>query len=427
MHQCERVAYQLILLMMLSVPTFGQRDKDVIVLEHADSLVGMEINGERARELIGHVRFRQGTTMVNCERATQYLTSNKVSFDGVVEVHDDTLRMVGQRGMYYGDTKVAEAFDRVMLEDRTTVLRAAYGKYFIKEKKAYFKTNVFVEDTTSELTADELTYFREEEKSIAIGHVKVVNAKNNITILGNHFENFKKEKYSKVTEQPKVIQIDTSGGKSDTLLVTSVIMESYQDSLERLVATDSVKIIRSGLAAEAGVSIYLTNRDSIVLNRSPIVWYTTEKLEDNQVSGDSIAIKLKKRKLETVYVRGRAFAISNTDTAYPKRFNQMSGREIILHFANDKIQQIRVNTTATSLYYLFEKRKGNGMNKTTGDRVVMSFVDGKMDKINVIAGVEGQYFPEKLVKGRESEYNLQGFNWRENRPGREQQQVESKK
>jgi hypothetical protein len=244
-----------------------------------------------------------------------------------------------------------------------------------------------------------------------------------MTIFGNHFENFRQQKFSRMSEKPKVIQIDTSGQAiPETLTVTSMVMESYQDTVGRLVALDSVQITRNELAAEAGLSIFYTKLDSIVLHKSPFVWYTANRSQDNQVSGDSIFIKLKKRKLETVYVRGKATALSRADSLYVDRYNQMTGQEIILHFAESKIHRIDVDRTATSLYYLFDGEKPNGLNKTSGDHVAIVFTDGKIDKMKIIAGVEGQYFPEKMVKHRESDYNLQGFNWKKDRPGNKRKQ-----
>ncbi|MDI6765458.1 MAG: OstA-like protein [Bacteroidota bacterium] len=396
---------------------FAQNENNVVILEHADSLIGDIIDGEEARQLIGNVKLRHGNTIITCDRAIQFRKSNRISMEGVVEIHDDTLRMVGMRGMYYANERVAEAFERVLLEDPHTTLRAAYGKYFMNDKKAYFNGNVVVEDTASVLTADELTYFRDEQKSIADGNVKIVNMKNGITIFGNHFEDYKKKNYSKVTNKPKIVQIDTNSiGEKDTLIVTAAVLESYRDSLEQLIATDSVKITRDGLAAEAGVCIYFTDTDSIILKKSPFVWYETGKHEDNQVSGESIFIKLKNRRLETVYIHGRAVAISRADTVLVNRFNQMTGQQMILQFVDDKINKITVISTATSLYYLFEDRKPNGMNITTGDQIEITFRDGKIDKIMAISGVEGKYYPEKMIKGNENDYNLPEFNWRINRP-----------
>jgi lipopolysaccharide export system protein LptA len=394
----------------------SQEDEKIVVLNHADSLVGREINGERVRELIGNVKLTQGSVVVTCERALQYLTADSVRLEGEVEVRDSSMRMVCSHGMYYGNDRIAEAFERVTVEDRNTTLTADYGKYFVKQKRVYFKGNVTVEDTQSILRSRELIYDRREQSTDAKGNVTITGRRNRMTIFGNHFQDFKQKGYSRMTEHPRLIQVDTaSKGTFDTLTVTSGVMESYQDSLGQVVARDSVRIVRGVLAAEAGTSTFYAQADSIILRRSPFLWYSGEGAQENQVSGDSIFIKLEKRKLGTVYVRGDAYAISRADSLYPARFDQMTGQEIALRFADNKIQQIDVDKTATSLYYLFDGTKPNGLNKASGDHVTIVFANGRIEKLRVIAGPEGEYYPEKMVKRRESEYNLPGFNWRENR------------
>ncbi len=411
--------FSLCLNFSIIVISYSQEEDNVVHIENADSLVGIEIDGEKAQQLIGNVKLRHGNTIVTCEKAVKYLTNNKVTMEGVVQVQDDTMRLVGMRGIYDANEKIVEAFERVLLEDPHTILKSEYGKYYVNEKKAYFKGNVYIEDTASIVNADEVTYYRTEDKALADGNVKIVNTRNRITIFGDHFENYRQQGYTKVTGNPKVIQIDTtSKGKQDTLIVTALILESYRDTIERLIATDSVKITHNGLAAESGYCTYFTDLDSIILLKNPFVWYETGKYEDNQVSGEAIYVKLKKRRLETVYVRGRAVAISRADTVYIKRFNQMTGQEIILNFLNDKIHQINVITTATSLYYLFDQRQPNGLNTTTGDQIIITFNDGKIEKIKALSGVEGKYYPEKLIRGKEDDYNLPEFNWREDRPGK---------
>ena len=413
-----------IILLVFFLPhhLFSQQSENRIDLEHADSLVGRNIDGENVRELIGHVRFRQGNVVVNCDHAVQHFQSNKVSLDGNVVVRDDTLTLRGKRGMYYNVDRIAEAYDGVELTDGRTVLTADFGQYFAKDKRAFFRTNVRVQDSVSTLTSDELTYFRAEQQSIAVGNVKVVSSQDNITLYGQFLDHDRKSGFTRMAQQPRAVQIDTArDGSLDTLIVLSRIMESYRDSLRRLVAIDSVRLWRKSLAATARLGFFLTELDSIILRGEPIVWY-----EENQISGDSIFLKLEKRKLRTVYVRGDAFAISVSDSLFPSRFDQMSGEEITMSVAGDKIQRIDVERTASSLYFLYEdvidsagrRKEPNGLNKTTGDRVIVEFVDGKSDKIRVLGGVEGEYYPEVLVEGKESEYNLTGFNWREDRPGK---------
>lgn len=421
---------RLIVLVLACCSVVSPQQEKVVDLERADSLVGKIIDGERVRELIGNVRFRQGAVVVDCDRAIQYLQSQRIALQGNVVVRDDTITMKGNRGLYHSAERYAEAFDGVQLDDGTTTLTATYGRYYPDEKKAFFKTNVLVKDTISQLKADELTYFRDKKRSIAVGNVEIHNIEDNITIFGGHFENHSEQKFSKMTLQPRVIQIDTSGGEIDTFTVSSRVIESYRDSVRRLIAIDSVQLWSSELSGECGHAVYLPELDSIVMRKKPFIWY-----DESQVSGDSIFIRLKKRKPEIVYIRGDAFAISVSDSLYPKRLNQLTGALITMFFDEGRIQQIQVDQTATSVYFLYEDRRDtaevvqrtpNGLNKTSGDRVVIHFSDGRAERISVISGVEGEYFPENMVEGKERDYYLPGFNWRMDRPGRRKEVSEKR-
>jgi len=56
-----RAATVLATLVLFALPAGAQQDR-VVVLENADSLVGLVIEGQDARELIGNVRLVQGTS-----------------------------------------------------------------------------------------------------------------------------------------------------------------------------------------------------------------------------------------------------------------------------------------------------------------------------------------------------------------------------
>ncbi len=406
-----RMTFLLGVIIAFSFQAQAQTD-NLIYLHHADSLIGLEINGERARQLIGNVKFSHGKTTVTCRKAIQYLQSNKATLDGEVVVTEDSMKMVAMHGTYYGKTRVAEASGKVRLEDGAMTLYADQGIYYSETKTAFFKENVKVYDTSSVLTSDELTYFREEQKTIAEGNVSITGSETNMIITGGHFENYRKRKYSKMLEQPRATSIDTSNGISDTLIIISDTMETYQDTLHRLVATGNLVMNRSDIAAEAGSGIFYTKIDSIQLRRSPFVWHTQTNGITTQASGDSMFIKLEKRQLKTQYVRGHAFSISQADLTLPKRLHQLSGQDITMFFNLKKIERIEVDRTATILYFLFDDKTPNGFNNTTGDHVTISFLEGRIDQLKVVGGIEGKYVPERLTAGREEEYNLTGFNWK---------------
>ncbi len=87
-------------------------------------------------------------------------------------------------------------------------------------------------------------------------------------------------------------------------------------------------------------------------------------------------------------------------------------------FDSNTVRRIDLERTVTMLYYLFDGTEPNGLNKTTGDHGTITFISKKIDKVKVAGGVEGQYYPEKMIKGKEMEYNIPAYTWRPPRPSK---------
>jgi lipopolysaccharide export system protein LptA len=398
-------------LLVIHPPVFAQEAK-VMFLEHADSLWVHVIEGEEVRELIGKVVIRQENVRITCDRALQFIRKDLVLLQGNMVVRDDSVTLTAPRGSYHRDERRAEAFDDVRLDDGKTVLTARYGEYFIDQKKAFFSTDVVLRDSSSTVTADSLTYFRAERRGIALGRVTVFNESDNVTIMGGRLDHDAPRLFSRMTVSPVLVQSEaSSSGRTDTLVVRSRVMESYRDSTRRLVAIDSVEVVQGELAGTAAYAVFYTKGDSIVLRQTPVLWY-----QQTQLSGDSIDVLLKARKLSRINVMGSAFAISQGDSLRPDRFDQLAGEMLRMDFANQQLERVEVETHAISVYHLYEDSVANGLNRTSGDRIVMSFEAGKLRSIRVLDGVEGEYFPENMVNRRESEYAIAGFTWRQNRP-----------
>jgi len=383
----------------------------VIVLQNADSLDGRVIDGEDAREFIGNVRIVQENVRITCDRALQFIRQGRLVLTGNVIVTDDSVTLRAPRAVYMRDERSAEAFESVALDDGTSLLTARYGKYFVDQRIAIFRDRVRARDSLSVMTADSLTYYRDDRRSVADGHVTVMNAADRVTITGGHLDHQAARNYSRMTIQPVLVQVDSTASGGDTLVVRGRVMEAYRDSVRRLVASDSVEIVRADLAAVCGLAVFYTAADSILLRKSPVIWY-----RDTQVTGDSVNVYLQARQLHRVHVKGDAFAVSRSDSVSRDRFDQLNGEMLRMLFLDRMLRRIDVEVNATSIYHLTEDSVANGLNKTSGDRIVLLFEDGKVRSINVIGGVEGQYVPENLVKNREGEYRIPGFQWIEKRP-----------
>ncbi len=404
----RRVFFSVLALSLLAIRSPSVRAQEV----RADTLHVKQIAGEDVRELIGHVVLTQENTHITCDRALQYIRPGKFLLTGNVIVTDDSLTLRAPRGVYYRPERRAEGFERVELDDGNTRLTAAYGEYFAEERRAFFHTHVTVVDSSSVLSADTLLYWRLDRRSLALGHVVVRSPADGLTIYGGRLDHDAVRLYSRMTVSPVMVQVDSAGeGQFDTLRVRGMTLESYRDSTRRLIARDSVELVRTDLAATARYACFFTAGDSIVLRGAPVIWY-----RDTQVAGDSIDVELTKRKLRRLHVMGSAFAVSRSDSLHPERYDQIAGDRLRMLFGTQGLSRTDVEGRAVSLYHLYDDSLANGLNRTSGDRIVMLFAEGKAETITVYGGVEGEYFPENMVRGKETDYALPGFLWRANRP-----------
>ena len=312
-----------------------------------------------------------------------------------------------------------EGKNGVQTGTRQNILTAKSGEYFVDEKRSHFVGDVVLVDTSITITSREMHYFETETRSVAIGNVHVFDNVNAVNIYGDSLIHIEQRKFTIVLKQPRLVKIDTSSsGIIDTMVVVSREMQSIKDTVELFVAIDSVRLVKGDMSARCGKATFFVKNDFIALQTHPIIWS-----DENQITGDSIRIRMEDKRLRSMWVKNRAMAISRVDTALPNRFNQLTGRELTMYFHANKLEQVDVQKNATSLYYLFDNKEPNGANKSSGDRIFIDFVAGEVDRIKIVGGVLGQYFPEKMIFKHEQDYNLDGFRWYENRPIRQGEHI----
>ncbi len=406
----KSVAARLILVSCLastlsSVPLPAQ---NAVLLRRGDTF---NVINEKVREVIGNVEFQQGDVIVTCDKAVQYLDENRVEARGNVRVVQDTVTLLAPHGFYDGNTRTAYGDGGVTLNNRHMTIKADSGIYATERKTAWFNRNVMVVDSTSVLLSRTATYDQTLHRAECRGDVKIRSTTDNTVVYGDSLEHFDSTRITRIMQNPRLVKIDTAGGTVDTLIIESTLMESFEEPVKRFVASGDVRLCRGDVAARSGTGTYYSGRDSIVLESKPIVWY-----EENQLTGDTITMTMKDKQLSRVFVRGNAFAVSRGDSLTTTRFNQLTGRDLTMEFAGGKLARMVVEKTATSLYYVYQEGRPDGVNKSSGDTIILRFIDGKLDTIAIPGGPEGTYYPEKMIRGKEADYNLAGFRWLTDRP-----------
>jgi lipopolysaccharide export system protein LptA len=411
-----------------------------------DSLIGKQINGENIREVIGHVILTQGNIRITCNRATQFLAKNDAILEGDVVVTQDTLTINADKGYYYGNDRIAKCTTGVKLNDKKIILTAVNGNYYFNENRAYFTENVKLYDTATTLTADQLTYFKKEEKAIAVGNVsikdsintiqsdsmihfrndrityadknvKIIDSKNNTIIYSSHLEDYAKKKYTLITNFPVLVKIDTlDKGRKDSLIISSRIMESFNDTSKKFIATDSVRIVRGEFASRNNYTILFKEKDKIITMKRnpedsfPVLWY-----ELTQLSGDSIEIFLQNNKLDKIDVYKNGLIVSQNKN-FVNRFDQISGDMIIIYFDSLGISTTDVLGNVLSIYYTYEDEDPNGLTKSSAQKAKIIFQNKKADEVKLYGNPVSDYYPENMVEGNELTYTLPSFMVLKDRP-----------
>lgn len=438
----------LILYLIIFINITAQEDN--IIRVFGDSLVGKKINGESIREVHGNVIMTQGSVKITCLKAIHNITRNIAELFGNVIVTQDSITIYTDLGFYNGNSKIAYSKSGVTYFDGHIHLKAKNGFYYFDEKKAYFYDNVRLNDSISVLTTDTLTYYDNEDKAIAVGNVvvkdtaaiiyadslihlrnekityaykniKIIDPSNNLLISGNKLEDYHNENYSRITGNPLLIKIDTTdANKLDTLIITAKMMEAYGDSTKRLIAKDSVKIVRGEFASINNYSIYY-QKDQLLYSHkrdedkiAPVLWN-----QNTQFIGDTIYISLKDNRIEKMNINSNASIISKNEK-YDFRFDQISGNNINLIFSNNRLKRTEVNGNVLSIYYLYEDGQPNGLAKSSAEKSIILFdEENNVEKVMYYGNPNTEYYPEKLVEGKEKEFTLPTFIIINSRPQKE--------
>ncbi len=438
------IKYFLIIL-FCSTNIFSQQKGERIKVI-GDSLVGRMENGETIRDVMGNVVMTQGNVNVTCERAIQNITQNNAVLLNNVVVTRDTIEILTERAYYFGDAEYTYSDTSISLEDGHVVLTADTGYYYFDLDKAVFNSNVQLVDSVNILNSNKLTYMNKTSKAIAVGNVEITNQESSIYsdslihfrdikhseafsnvvisdpakdlfITGDYLIDDGEQKYTRITGDPLLRKIDTtSTGEFDTLYIKSLVLESVVDSVKKLIATDSVKIIRDDFFSVNNVSILFSDQDKILTyknendNIPPILWY-----QNSQVIGDTIMIHLNNNQLDWIDIRNEATIISQNPD-YEFRFDQITGDQINLYFSDDGLNQTDVLENVLSIYYLYEDGNPNGLLKSSSQRAKMFFKDNNVTDVRLFQNVESEYHPENLVGGKEKDFTLPTFVLYENKP-----------
>lgn len=476
------------------------------------------VDGQAVQRLRGNARLRMEETLMRAVLAVKY--PNRAILERNVVIIDEGDTLWADRVVFRTRTKIGEATGAVRLSDGGAMLYAPSGTYNVDAKLATFEAGVRLVDTTSVLTsrrgtygtetkvavfvddvrlrqedlwleADSLTHDREAGTSRARGRVFVeqigggaaesrIDTTTRTFLFGEDVVHSNPDRTSRVEGRPLLVQFQVDSAATDTLLISARVLDAVRtDTLERLVATDSVRIWQTDLTALADSAVYLKRRipraptdttgsfaatdvdttlasgvpvdaaltpadtvtfgpvagDSTAVAPAPADTARTQLLETlwlfgepiiwvgrAQVTGDTVRVTLRDGAVDSLFVDGNAF-VAQEDSLIA-RIQQMRGRTLRGRFEADSLRALRIGPNAEALYFRVneEERALEQAIQVSSDALVFTLYRDEIRQVRAYSGKPqgiqaSVYEPDAVPEA----FALRGFTWMpERRPRRDQ-------
>ena len=310
-----------------------------LYLKQAEILENKTIDGKSVKLISGDIVFKKGDLTLNCENGIQYVLDDlAILYDGIYATQNE----------------------RKMTCDTI--------KFFSNDNILHGIGNSHVWDIDYNLVADSITIFTEIDSGIAAGNVTLIQKGQ---IINSDRIKYKREKGKK--------------GVSYTAIGNVIIKDS-------------------SIIAKCGKATYSHSDRNTTLEINPQI-NESERI----LSGERIFLSYENEKLKELHIPQKANVITIAK-GYQKSVtdsmklgdslslkNKIEGKKLISFFNNGKIDSIRIEGMAKTLYHVFKDSIYQGNNNVSGDTITMSFLDNELNTINVLGGSEGEYFPDSVA------------------------------
>ena len=388
----------------------------------------------------GKIRMAFLENNVKCIEKDMILTTNFLTFDAANSIANYTNggkivnkqnTLTSKNGHYYSSSKEAAFHFDVMLINpdykmncdtlryriptktefflgpsiilsKQDYIYCENGWYDTNKDKAQFSKNSILITSQQKLKGDSLFYDRKLKIGRAYRNVTLIDTSKKSIIYGDYIEYKEKKSEALVTKNAlyaRIFDLDTLFVSADTLYHIDI------DSIHNILnAYHHVMVYKKNLQAICDSSS-MTSKDSLLqLFYNPVLWSNL-----SQATAKKINIVVGKKSVKSFKLEGKSFLIQQVDSTNPNLFNQLLGKIIEGEIQNDTIRRINVSGNAEIMYYIKNKNKMVGLDKTNCSKIDISFKSGDIERVSLYPNTKGLIDPFKNVDIENA--RLKGFNW----------------
>lgn len=287
--------------------------------------------------------------------------------------------------------------------NKENVLDGEHGYYLVNEDIAFLDKHPVMHNETQRIKSDSIFYNHDIGLAKAYDRVDMIDTSYKVVLRGDYIEMWENRGFSFATDSAYAISYDTGDSlyiHGDTLFMH---FDKQNEEVEKLIARRHVRFYKSDMQGKCDTLTYLMADSIIRMRVHPILW-----VEDSQMTGDKIDIKLKDENIDFVMQLGNAFIISQDSI---EGFNQIKGLDITSRFRNGNIFRVNVDgTKAETIYWIREDDGGLiGIDVANSETMVIEMKDNSIDVIKSYNSISETMYPEDDLN--EASRYLQGFKW----------------
>ncbi|MBC8155794.1 MAG: hypothetical protein H7Z72_23135 [Bacteroidetes bacterium] len=347
--------------------------------------------------------------------------------------------------LYNSLSKIADFQGPTRIISKDGTLIARNGQYNTTTRVSNFRQRATAETDKYILTGDSLNFDNINEVGVADGNVVIVNKADKTTLTGDHGRYNGKAGVSRMIGHAVVRSPISQGPDRDTLYMRADTLFSFDNKVtkrKKLVGQRNVLVFKSDLQSKCDSLVYDVTDSLLYFYKKPIVWS-----QNYQMEADSITAKLKNNRINTMFLKSRAFVISQ-DTLL--NFNQVKGRQITAFFRTilapvkktpkpagpmtassvnrpaltpvvttttaaaetTTLDRVLVEGNGQTIYFAVDdKSRLIGMNRTECSKMNIEFTNSQVTQIRNYGRPDMYLTPPKELTNEKKQ--LDGFRWRE--------------
>ncbi|MFC2115521.1 OstA-like protein [Bacteroidota bacterium] len=358
----------------------------------------------------GHII--NGDNTLDSRRGYYYSRSKTLNFvDSVVlvnpdfTIYADTLQYntVSEVAFFLGPTHIISPDNYIYCEN---------GWYDTKNNISQFNENAYLESSGQYLSGDSLYYERDLGMGVAFDNVELYDSSSQVILRGKYALYYEKPEYALITDSALMIQIS----EDDSLFVHADTLNSVSDTTVEskiLRAYYKVKIFSADMQGKCDSLTYLEQDSVFVLFGEPAIWS-----KKYQLTATRIDVHNAYGEPDYIEMSNSAFITSQNDSI---RFTQIKGRDMKGYFAGEDLSHIDVKGNGQTIYFARDEEELIGVNKAESSNLTIYFLDGELDRINMMTSPSATLYPPGELN--KEELYLNGFIWLEKHRPRKMEDI----